>query len=204
MLVETAAEARPVVVGPDGSPGTPLFVLVGGVPGAGKSTLLARIAGEGGGATVVDPDVQRRWFAAVLPSWVPYRSYRYVVHTVHALRTLWQVLRGPARERRVLMVHDPATRPRRREVLARLARARGWRPVLVVIDVPMEAALAGQLERGRVVGSRSFAGHWERWSAQRSGLAGAAVGQGSAGAWAGVHVVGRASALSQVRVLLGG
>lgn len=181
--------------------GRPLFVLVGGVPGAGKSTLLARVADESEQATVVDPDVLRRWFATSLPAWVPYRSYRFLVHTLHAVATLGLVLRGPSRRRRVLLVHEPATRPRRRELLGRVARWCGWQPVLVLIDVPRQDALVGQRERGRVVDPRSFARHWERWSEQRRSLAGAGA---RVGAWEGVHVVERRSALPRVRSLLSG
>lgn len=184
-------------------PDEPLLVLVGGVPGAGKSTLLARVADDHPGARVLDPDPFRRRLAALLPG-VPYRLCRPVVHTRHAVTTLGAVLRGPAASPEgVLLVHDPATRPGRREALARLARSCGWRPVLMVVDVPRQAALDGQSERGRVVRPRSFARHWERWSAQRSELMAAAARRRPLGSWAEVHVVDRTTALPAVRGLLG-
>ena len=98
----------------------------------------------------------------------------------------------------MLLVHDPATRPRRRRLLARLATACGWRPVLVVVDVPRTAALDGQRERGRVVAPRSFAGHWRRWAAQRAALAHRARAEG----WTEVHVVDRRTAGPALRAVL--
>lgn len=180
----------------------PLLVLVGGVPGAGKSTLLARVADDRPGARVLDPDAHRRRMAALLPG-VPYRLCRPVVHTLHAVDTLRAVLRGPAAyPDGVLFVHDPATRSGRREALARLARWCGWQPVLVLVDVPRQAALDGQVERGRVVRARSFARHWERSAAQRSGLADAVATRRPVGSWAEVHLVDRSTALPAVRRLL--
>ncbi len=180
----------------------PLLVLVGGVPGAGKSTLLARAADDHPDARVLDPDAHRRRIAAVLPG-VPYRFCRPVVHTLHAVDIVRAVLRGPAaRTDGVVLVHDPATRPGRREALARLALSRGWHPVLVLVDVPRQAALDGQAERGRVVRARSFAGHWERWVAQRSVLVDASARRRPVGSWAEVHVVDRSAALPAVRSLL--
>jgi predicted kinase len=175
----------------------PLLVLVGGVPGAGKSTLLARVGDDEPGAVVLDPDAYRRWFRTALPR-APYRAYRPVVHTLHAAAVAVAVLRGPAGAGGVLLVHDPATRPRRRRALARLARARGWEPVLVVVDVPRTAALDGQLERGRVVAAGSFAGHWRRWQEQRARLADGARAEG----WAEVHVVDRRTAAPTLRGVL--
>jgi predicted kinase len=173
-------------------------VLVGGVPGAGKSTLLARVGDDAPDAVVLDPDAYRRWFRTALPR-APYRAYRPVVHTLHAAAVAGAVLRGAADAGDVLLVHDPATRPRRRRALARLARARGWEPVLVVVDVPRTAALDGQVERGRVVAPESFAGHWRRWEEQRAALADGAVAEG----WAEVHVVDRRTAAPTLRGLLG-
>jgi len=184
---------------PGGSPAPgPLMIVVGGVPGAGKSTLLARIADDVPGAVVLDPDRYRRGFARRLPSWVPYATYRWAVHTLHAVATLLHLLRGP-RSTAPLLVHDTATRERRRETLGLVARLRGWDPVLVAVDVSLAEALDGQLDRGRVVRPEGFVRHWERWTAQRSALA--AVDGGPRGPWSGVYLMARCDALRQVREL---
>jgi hypothetical protein len=143
-------------------------VLVGGVPGAGKSTVLARMASSPG-LDVLDPDDWRVWLRAVLPAAVPYAAYRPVVHIAHALRVLVALLRGPV-PGRTLLVHDPATRGRRRLLFVRLSRVRGWEPVLFYIDVTRPVAESGQVRRGRVVDPVSFAGHWSRWTALRTEL----------------------------------
>ncbi|WP_454856009.1 AAA family ATPase [Promicromonospora soli] len=184
-----------------GSPGDtpdPLMIVVGGVPGAGKSTLLARIADDAPGSVVLDPDRYRRGFARRLPSWVPYAAYRWAVHTLHAAVTLLYLLRGP-RSGAPVLVHDTATRERRRETLGLLARSRGWDPVLVAVDVSLHDALDGQLDRGRVVRPEEFVRHWERWTAQRSALA--ALDGGPSGPWSGVYLTARCDALRQVREL---
>ena len=164
------------------------FVLVGGVPGSGKTTLLRSVA-DRPGVHVIDPDADRARLAAALPGWVPYRSYRALVHTLHYLRVLLAILRAGGE---MLVVHDPATRPRRRELLARFARWRGWDPVLLYLDVTAETALAGQRARGRVLDSASFARHWTRWGSQRPAVEAA---RGSwFGLWARVELVDREQA----------
>jgi hypothetical protein len=182
---------------PDRAPG-PLLIVVGGVPGAGKSTLLARIADDVPGGVVLDPDRYRRGFARRLPSWTPYATYRWAVHTLHAVATLLYLLRGP-RSDAPLLVHDTATRERRRETLGLLARLRGWDPVLVAVDVSLAEALDGQLDRGRVMRPEEFVRHWERWTAQRSALA--AADGGPRGPWSGVYLMARCDAFRQVREL---
>lgn len=187
---------RPVP-GPGETPG-PLLIVVGGVPGAGKSTLLARIADDVPGSVVLDPDRYRRGFARRLPSWAPYTTYRWAVHTLHAAATVLNLLRGP-RSDAPLLVHDTATRERRRETLGLLARLRGWDPVLVAVDVSLSEALDGQLDRGRVVRPEGFVRHWERWTAQREALA--AADGGPHGPWSGVYLMARCDAFRQVREL---
>jgi len=182
---------------PDRAPG-PLLIVVGGVPGAGKSTLLARIADDVPAGVVLDPDRYRRAFARRLPSWVPYTTYRWVVHALHAVATVLNLLRRP-RSDTPLLVHDTATRERRRETLGLLARLRGWDPVLVAVDVSLSEALDGQLDRGRVVRPEGFVRHWERWTAQRSALA--AADGGPRGPWSGVYLMARCDAFRQVREL---
>ncbi|GAA1869505.1 AAA family ATPase [Myceligenerans crystallogenes] len=180
------------------------LVVVAGLPGAGKSTLLARLADgpeldpAGAAPRVLDSDLLRRWFARRLPR-VPYRAYRGAVHAVHALWTLLQVMLGPRHGADALLVHA-TTRGAGQRALARFARAYGWRPVLVVLDVPVADALAGQADRGRVVNEHGFARHVRRWRAARSGIAPAAGP--AAWPWDEVRVVGRQTALAQVRELL--
>ncbi|MEV0891104.1 AAA family ATPase [Promicromonospora sp. NPDC050262] len=184
---------------PAASPAGPLMIVVGGVPGAGKSTLLANVAADVPRAVVLDPDRYRRRIAARLPSWVPYVAYRWVAHTLHAVATVLSLLAGP-RSGRPLLVHDTATRERRRELLGLLARRCGWDPVLVAVDVSLAEALDGQLDRGRVVQPDEFVRHWERWTAQRSLLAAAAGGP--RGPWSAVHLMERCDAFGQVRDLV--
>lgn len=139
------------------------MVVIGGVPGAGKSTALLRYAGTPG-VHVLDPDPIRarlRW--------------RPAVHVVHQALVWTTALLGPRVLRvltrgRALLVHDTATRAHRREAFLRLARRRGWSVALVLIDVPREAALAGQAARGRLVDSGEFDRHWQRWERMRGDL----------------------------------
>lgn len=153
------------------APRTPVeadLIVVGGVPGAGKSTAIAQTAGLPG-VRVLDPDELRTWLRGHLPARVTYRAYRPLVHVGHTLRVLTALLAGPASGRR-LVVHDPATRPHRRTVLARLARLRGWTPALVYVDIDRVSARRGQVARGRVVRASSFDGHWQRWQQLRPRL----------------------------------
>ena len=156
---------------PEDTTRVPRVVLVGGVPGAGKTTAIARVAGELPWVDALDPETFRVGLSRVLPEKTGYAAYRPLVHTLHALRVLLVLLRGPC-PGRTLVVHDPATRPRRRWLFAWLARMRGWDPVLVYVDVPRALAETGQVLRGRVVDPVSFAGHWARWEALRGELAG--------------------------------
>ncbi|MFC7878625.1 hypothetical protein [Isoptericola sp. NPDC057391] len=192
--------------------GSGTFVLVGGVPGAGKSTALAWAAGLRPGVRVLDSEAARRDLRGRVPRGVPYAVYRPVVHVRHLAGVVRAVLAGPPAGVRggvrgggtaggaagegagVLVVHDPATSRARRWWWACLARRAGWCPVLVMVDVGRDAALAGQEARGRVVRARAFARHWRRWSAQRAGLVGASGG--AAAGWSQVHVVGRGQVVS--------
>jgi predicted kinase len=181
--------------------GHQVLVLVGGVPGAGKSTLLARVAEDMPDVRVLDTEPYRRAIRAALPPWVPYRAYRAAVHGLHWAVLLAAILRGPDDGHGPLLVHEPATRPARRERLARLAVRRGWRPVLLMVDVERDEALAGQRRRGRVVAS--FEKHWDRWSAQRPHLVEAAESRRGAGGWERVHVAGRRRAAAVLEEVLG-
>lgn len=149
------------------------LVVVGGVPGAGKSTVIASVA-QAPGVAALDPDhlrapVARRWPA------LPYRAYRWAVHTVHTVLAWAVVLVGPrllrhwpGRAARVLLVHETATRHTRRRLLLRAAVRRGWRPTLLLVDATRDEAIAGQQARGRVVSPLSFDRHWSRWTDLRS------------------------------------
>ena len=147
-------------------------VLVGGVPGAGKTTAIARVAAELSTVDALDPELFRDRLRRLLPEGTAYAAYRPLVHVLHALRVLVLLLRGPV-PGRTLVVHDPATRPRRRWLFAWLARSRGWDPGLVYVDVPRALAETGQVLRGRVVDPASFAGHWVRWEELRREVTGA-------------------------------
>ncbi len=149
------------------------LIVVGGVPGAGKSTAIARATAGLGGVRVVDPEQVSGWLGQRLPASVPYRRYRWIVHTAHAVRTVAQLLAGASSSGR-LVLHDPGTRFRRRRTLIALARRAGWRVTELYIDVDRASAQEGQWRRGRVV--RSFDKHWQNWLSLRPGLAGALSG----------------------------
>ena len=136
----------------------------------------------------------------MLPEGTEYAAYRPVVHILHALRVLLVLLRGPV-PGRTLVVHDPATRPRRRRWFAWLARLRGWDPVLVYIDVPRALAETGQVLRGRVVDPVSFAGHWARWEALRTEFVGA-PGRLDGALWSDVVLTDRERVAADLRRLV--
>ncbi len=190
---------RRTPAGPDADSSGPPFVLVGGVPGAGKTTLLAALGEELARVRVLDSETQRIRLRRLLPDRVPYRVYRPLVHALHLAATLLRLMLGPGLDGRPLIVHDPATRAWRRDLLGRLAHRRGWRPVLVWVDVGREVALAGQQERGRVLSSGSFARHWHRWTTQRPALLAAAEGGLPMHPWEEVYVEDRRTAPDRLR-----
>ncbi|MEU4451924.1 AAA family ATPase [Nocardioides sp. NPDC023903] len=177
------------------------LLLLGGVPGAGKSTLIRDVAGRRPEVRTLDSETPGRWLAARLPE-VPYSLYRPLVHLWHALATLVLVLLGPTPNRPTLLVHDPATRPGRRELLGRIAHARGWRTSLVMIDVPRVAAIDGQYERGRLVRTDAFERHWDRWTDDQPRLLTAATFGDADGSWDKVHVFDRARAAGRLEAIL--
>jgi predicted kinase len=172
-------------------------VLVGGVPGAGKTTAIVRVAAELPAVDALDPEMVRDEICRLLPRDLAYSTYRPLVHILHTIRVLLVLLRGPV-PGRTLVVHDPATRPRRRELFAGLARSRGWEPVLLYVDVPRAVAETGQVLRGRVVDPVSFAGHWARWEALRGELSGTPDALDGA-RWAEVLLTDREQAAWQLR-----
>lgn len=141
------------------------FVMVGGVPGAGKSTALATAASLLPQWRLLDSETERRHVDAFAPG-VPYAVLRPLVHLRHQVRVAWALLRGPA-ECAGLVVHDPSTRWLRLGLLGRVARARGWEPLLLFVDASHSQALGGQADRGRVVTRRTFRRHWARWRVLR-------------------------------------
>lgn len=129
-------------------------IVVSGLPGSGKSTLMLRAAARTGTLLRIDSqDVRERWTGR-LPGWLPYAVYRPVVRLAH-YRRLWRALRSSAS----LIVHDCGRVSWVRRWIGRDARRRGGQLHLLLLDVPPDAALAGQAERGRTVPDRVFARH---------------------------------------------
>ncbi|WP_280267897.1 AAA family ATPase [Nocardia wallacei] len=142
-------------------------VIFTGVPGAGKSTALRRLFGdvgtaleavEHGGATLVDSQQSRNWWHRRL-GLLPYALWLPIVHLTH-YRRIRRALHGAPTP---VVVHDCGTRRWVRRLIASWA-AQGGRDVhIIMIDVPAEAAQAGQRARGRRVSRISFALHYSRW-----------------------------------------
>lgn len=150
---------NPIKVGPRD------LILLAGLPGAGKSTLLAGLR-DSPEITVRDSDQLRALLGSRVPSWLPYRVYRPLVHAGHQWRVLAAALRAPG----PVLVHDPATRTATRTALAALARLSGRPAVFVWLDVSASEALDGQRARGRILPPRSFARHVARADALRGEL----------------------------------
>lgn len=176
---------HPIKVGPRD------LVLLAGLPGAGKTTLLAGLR-DTPAVTVRDSDQLRAKFGARLPSWLPYRAYRPLVHVGHHLRVLMAVLRAPG----PVLVHDPATRTCTRTMLASLARLSGRPAVFVWLDVPPPQALDGQRARGRVIPPRSFARHVARADVLRCALLAGTVPPG----WRCAVLLDRAATRSGLQI----
>ncbi|MFJ8824639.1 AAA family ATPase [Streptomyces sp. NPDC102467] len=125
------------------------FVVLSGLPGSGKSTLMRRAV------TVVridSQDTRERW-AARLPR-VPYVLYRPLVRVAH-----YAGLRRAMRSGASVVVHDCGTQAWVRRWVTRAARRRGAAVHLLLLDVPPDTALEGQLVRGRGVSRYAFARH---------------------------------------------
>ena len=144
-------------------PGRTLLV-VAGMPGAGKSTLLAGLP-RVSEVAVLDSEQQRTTLARRWPG-VPYRRYRPLVHLRHRLA----LVRAARSRTRTVVVHLPATAAATRAALALLAALTGRTAHLLWLDVEPVDALRGQRDRGRMVPSRSFAGHARRGEATRTRL----------------------------------
>ncbi|MGY2066078.1 AAA family ATPase [Blastococcus sp. SYSU DS0619] len=135
------------------------LVVIAGLPGSGKTTLLRRLVAAGRGPAGLDSEqvADRLREAGVR---VPYRLLRPWVHLAHRRR----VLRRIAGAAPVVVLTDPWTSRVWRGTVLRAARRAG-RPVrLVLLDVPPEVAVGGQLARGRRISARRMRRHAARWA----------------------------------------
>ena len=132
------------------------LLLIAGMPGAGKSTLLAGVPPRPG-LRVLDSDAHRAALARRFPR-LPYRRYRPLVHLLHRLA----LVRAACSDLPTVVVHLPATAASTRAAVVLLAVLTGRAAHLVWLHADPGEALGGQRDRGRVVPSRSFAGHARR------------------------------------------
>lgn len=175
-------------------------VLVGGIPGAGKSTAIEQATAGRTDVDVIDSDTIRRWLRSRLPDELPYRRFRWLVHTLTMIWLVAALLRGPRPGRR-LLVHDPSTRPRRRGMFAGLAGIRRWQPVLLLVDVSRTDAQRGQQDRRRVVRPAAFDRHWDRWQHLKRQVLDDPTALDDR-RWSGVCLVDRADAADSLARLL--
>jgi len=134
------------------------LVVLAGLPGAGKSTLLALLESGDAPVVVLDSDQVRARMRAAFPARLPYRCYRPLVHLVHRLRVLFLALSGIG----LLVVHEPSTRPTTRAWLVLIGVLTGRHRQFLWLDATPDEAMAGQVERGRLVRGTSFARHVRR------------------------------------------
>ncbi|WP_245886523.1 AAA family ATPase [Umezawaea tangerina] len=134
------------------------LVVLAGLPGAGKSTLLAHLDAGGVPVVVLDSDQVRARLRTVFPARLPYRFYRPLVHLVHRAR----VLLFAAGRTGLLVVHEPSTRPTTRAWLVLVGFLAVRHRQFLWLDATAEEAMAGQVERGRLVRGTSFARHVRR------------------------------------------
>ncbi|MGH8909756.1 MAG: AAA family ATPase [Egibacteraceae bacterium] len=138
------------------------LLVVAGIPGAGKSTLIRRLFSSQP-VRVFDPESIHHRYRSWLGSRVPYRLYRPLVHIEHYAR-LARAMKRPGS----LVIHETATRGWVRRWIARRAQ----RPAhLLLLDVDLDAARAGQRQRGRQISSKALTRHWQGWQRMRRQLA---------------------------------
>jgi hypothetical protein len=133
-------------------------LVVAGLPGAGKTTLLREVAGAGD--LVLDPQELGDHLRRKLPSWVPYRWYRPVVHVWHRGGVVVRLVRGDDG----LIIHEPGGRPRWRRHLVRLARSRGSAVHLLVVRADPAEAEEGRHRRQRTLPRGRAARHELEWA----------------------------------------
>ena len=176
-------------------------VLVGGVPGAGKTTAITQVAAATPSVDALDlRNVSGRAQPDAAGGGRSTRRTGPWCTPCTRSECCSLPLRGPfpagpwwSRP------GDPTAAAR---WFARLARLRGWDPVLVYVDVPRALAETGQVLRGRVVDPVSFAGHWARWEALRAQVTGAADELDGA-RWSEVVLTDRAGAADALRQIAG-
>jgi hypothetical protein len=143
------------------------LIVLAGLPGAGKSTLLAAADTDGAPAVVLDSDQVRTRLRALFPAALPYRLYRPLVHLLHRLRIVWFAITANG----LLLVHEPSTRPTTRAGLVAVGALTNRPRHFLWLDASAEEALSGQVERGRLIRSRSFARHVRRATRLRARFA---------------------------------
>ncbi|MEV0118821.1 AAA family ATPase [Streptomyces sp. NPDC050844] len=126
------------------------LIVVSGLPGSGKSTLMRRAVA---GPRIDSQDTRDRW-ASRMPRFLPYAVYRPLVRVAH-----YAGLRRALRSGEGVVVHDCGTQAWVRRWLAREAARRGTTLHLLLLDVPPQTAVEGQLARGRGVSRYAFARH---------------------------------------------
>ena len=131
------------------------LVVLAGLPGAGKTTLLRRLrdARVPGLRAVDAEEVAARLRHCA--SRVPYRLLRPVVHALHLLRVVREVLGGAD----CVLTTDPMTSPVRRALLRAAAAVSGRSLHVVLVDATAAQAREGQRRRGRALGRRRMARH---------------------------------------------
>ncbi|MEW2449692.1 AAA family ATPase [Streptomyces parvulus] len=142
------------------------LVVITGLPGSGKSTLMARTVR---GPRVDSQDSRDRWERR-MPGFLPYALYRPLVRLSH-----YAGLRRALRGGEGVVVHDCGTQSWVRGWLAREARRRDGTLHLLLLDVGVDQALAGQRERGRGVSRYAFLRHRAAISRLLRAVAGGAL-----------------------------
>ncbi|MGW1676753.1 AAA family ATPase [Saccharopolyspora sp. NPDC002376] len=167
------------------------LVVLAGLPGAGKSTVLGKISSDAGISTLDSEQVRAR-LREVLPSWLPYRYYRPVVHLAHRTRIAWFCLTAPG----PVVAHEPATRATTRAVLLVFGWMSRRQRVLVWLHADPDDALAGQHQRGRLIRSTSFDRHVQRADRMHRRLSDGATPRG----WQRAHLLTRDDVSSGLRL----